>query len=65
MIRHIIRQGEVGDTFYVIDEGVAAVTRTDEHGVEQHIRKLHEYRYTSKLKLLVLLHYKFAVAMIA
>jgi CRP-like cAMP-binding protein len=57
-IRHIIRQGEVGDTFYVIDEGVAAVTRTDEHGVEHHIRKMHEYRYNLNIYILpLLLHF--------
>ncbi|KAG5182545.1 cyclic nucleotide-binding-like protein, partial [Tribonema minus] len=52
--RSIIQQGEVGDTFYVIDEGVAVVTRLDpESGTQQHIRRLHEYSYFGERALLL------------
>mmetsp|Transcript_2904 Transcript_2904/g.4384 ORF Transcript_2904/g.4384 Transcript_2904/m.4384 type:complete len:966 (+) Transcript_2904:142-3039(+) len=51
---YIIRQGELGETFYIIDEGVALVTRVDsETKMPVHIRRLHTYNYFGEGALLL------------
>lgn len=50
--QHIIRQGEVGDTFYIIEDGVARITQVDELGVESVLRRLGAFTYFGERALL-------------
>ena len=42
---YIIREGTVGDTFYILVEGEVEITRKLEGGEEERLRKLREGEY--------------------
>ncbi|KAI9135981.1 camp-dependent protein kinase regulatory subunit, partial [Paraphysoderma sedebokerense] len=48
----VIKQGAVGDNFYIIESGEASVTKVDEHGVEHHMKGLGKGDYFGELALL-------------
>ncbi|KAJ3294636.1 hypothetical protein HK104_003454 [Borealophlyctis nickersoniae] len=48
----VIRQGDVGDAFYIIESGEARVTRTDENGIEHEMPGLKKGDYFGELALL-------------
>nr|AAA33015.1 cAMP-dependent protein kinase regulatory subunit [Blastocladiella emersonii] len=48
----VIRQGDVGENFYIIEAGDAEVIKIDENGEEHHFRPLHKGNYFGELALL-------------
>ncbi|KAJ3032489.1 hypothetical protein HDV00_007454 [Rhizophlyctis rosea] len=48
----VIRQGDVGDAFYIIEAGEARVTQTDENGIEHEMPGLKKGDYFGELALL-------------
>ncbi|KAI8927704.1 cyclic nucleotide-binding-like protein [Entophlyctis helioformis] len=48
----IIRQGDVGDNFYIVESGEASVTQTDENGVEHFMHSVKKGDYFGELALL-------------
>ncbi|KAJ3108559.1 hypothetical protein HDU97_000841 [Phlyctochytrium planicorne] len=48
----VIRQGDVGDNFYIIESGDASVTTTDKDGIEHEMPGLHRGDYFGELALL-------------
>jgi cAMP-dependent protein kinase regulator len=48
----VIRQGDVGDNFYIIESGEAKVTQFDDKGVEQVLKQLTKGQYFGELALL-------------
>jgi len=48
----VIKQGDVGENFYLIESGEAAVLKEDENGVVREISTLHKGEYFGELALL-------------
>ncbi|KAI9219350.1 camp-dependent protein kinase regulatory subunit [Blastocladiella britannica] len=48
----VIKQGDVGENFYIIESGEADVVKVDENGVEHMFRPLHKGNYFGELALL-------------
>ena len=49
---HIVRQGDVGDVFYIITEGQAIVTINKDEGVSEQVMQLNQYMYFGERALL-------------
>ncbi|KAJ3361177.1 hypothetical protein GGF32_007732 [Allomyces javanicus] len=48
----VVRQGDPGDKFYLIESGDADVVKVDDHGDEHHMKPLHKGCYFGELALL-------------
>lgn len=48
----VVKQGDVGDQFYIIESGEAVVLKTDSNGVQQQVNQLQRGSYFGELALL-------------